>query len=36
MANLTEEQTMLRDAAKNWVAEKSPVTAFRKMRDCRQ
>ena len=33
MANLTEEQTMLRDAAKNWVAEKSPVTAFRKMRD---
>jgi alkylation response protein AidB-like acyl-CoA dehydrogenase len=33
MANLTEEQTMLRDAAKAWVAEKSPVTAFRKMRD---
>ena len=33
MANLTEEQTMLRDAAKSWVAEKSPVTAFRKMRD---
>ena len=25
---------MLRDAAKCWVAEKSPVTAFRKMRDC--
>ena len=33
MANLTEEQTMLRDSAKSWVAEKSPVTAFRKMRD---
>src|SRR5271163_3563727 len=33
MANLTEEQSMLRDAAKSWVAEKSPVTAFRKMRD---
>jgi alkylation response protein AidB-like acyl-CoA dehydrogenase len=33
MAVLSEEQTMLRDAAKSWVAEKSPVTAFRKMRD---
>ncbi|MBI1328567.1 MAG: acyl-CoA dehydrogenase [Alphaproteobacteria bacterium] len=33
MAVLTEEQTMLRDAAKAWVAEKSPVTAFRKVRD---
>ncbi len=33
MAVLTEEQTMLRDAAKAWVAEKSPVTAFRKLRD---
>lgn len=33
MANLTEEQTLLRDAAKSWVAEKSPVTAFRKLRD---
>src|SRR5215469_1779032 len=33
MANLNEEQTMLRDSAKSWVAEKSPVTAFRKMRD---
>lgn len=33
MAVLSEEQTMLRDAAKNWVSEKSPVTAFRKMRD---
>lgn len=33
MAVLTEEQTMLRDAAKSWVAEKSPVTAFRKVRD---
>ncbi|MBI3676827.1 MAG: acyl-CoA/acyl-ACP dehydrogenase [Proteobacteria bacterium] len=33
MAVLTEEQTMLRDAAKSWVAEKSPVTALRKVRD---
>ena len=33
MAVLTEEQSMLRDAAKSWVQEKSPVTAFRKMRD---
>ena len=33
MAVLTEEQSMLRDAAKSWVSEKSPVTVFRKMRD---
>jgi len=33
MAVLSEEQTMLRDAAKSWVSEKSPVTAFRKVRD---
>ncbi|MGZ8370695.1 MAG: acyl-CoA dehydrogenase family protein [Caulobacteraceae bacterium] len=33
MAVLTEEQSMLRDAAKSWVQEKSPVNAFRKMRD---
>jgi alkylation response protein AidB-like acyl-CoA dehydrogenase len=33
MAVFTEEQTMLRDAAKAWVQEKSPVTAFRKLRD---
>ena len=33
MAVLTEEQTMLRDAAKAWVKDKSPVTAFRKLRD---
>ncbi len=33
MAVFTEEQTMLRDAAKAWVAEKSPVTTFRKLRD---
>src|SRR5436190_14873318 len=33
MAVLTEEQSMLRDAAKSWVQEKSPVTAFRRMRD---
>jgi alkylation response protein AidB-like acyl-CoA dehydrogenase len=33
MAVLSEEQTMIRDGAKSWVQEKSPVTAFRKMRD---
>ena len=33
MAVLTEEQNMLRDAARSWVQEKSPVTAFRRMRD---
>ena len=33
MAVLSEEQTMLRDAAKAWVQEKSPVSAFRKVRD---
>jgi len=33
MAVLNEEQTMIRDQAKAWVQEKSPVTAFRKMRD---
>ena len=33
MAVLTEEQTLLRDAAKTWTQEKSPVTAFRKVRD---
>jgi alkylation response protein AidB-like acyl-CoA dehydrogenase len=33
MAVLTEEQTMLRDAAKAWVQEKSPVAALRKLRD---
>ena len=33
MAVFTEEQTMLHDAAKAWVADKSPVTAFRKLRD---
>jgi alkylation response protein AidB-like acyl-CoA dehydrogenase len=33
MAVLTEEQSMLRDAARSWVQEKSPVTAFRRMRD---
>ncbi len=33
MAVLTEEQTMLRDQASNWVREKSPVTQFRAMRD---
>jgi alkylation response protein AidB-like acyl-CoA dehydrogenase len=33
MAVLTEEQSMLRDAARDWVREKAPVTAFRKVRD---
>ena len=33
MAVLTEEQTMLRDAAKAWAQEKSPVIQFRKLRD---
>ena len=33
MAVLSEEQTMLRDGAKEWVAEKAPVSAFRKLRD---
>ncbi len=33
MAVLTEEQSMLRDSARTWIQEKSPVTAFRKVRD---
>ena len=33
MAVLTEEQSMLRDAAKAWVQEKAPVGALRKARD---
>jgi alkylation response protein AidB-like acyl-CoA dehydrogenase len=33
MAVLTEEQSMLRDAARTWTQEKSPVSAFRKVRD---
>ncbi len=33
MAVLSEEQSMLRDSARTWTQEKSPVTAFRKMRD---
>jgi alkylation response protein AidB-like acyl-CoA dehydrogenase len=33
MAVLSEEQTMLRDGAKDWVTEKAPVSAFRKLRD---
>jgi len=35
MAVLTEEQTMLRDAAKDWTGEKSPVAALRKLRDAK-
>jgi alkylation response protein AidB-like acyl-CoA dehydrogenase len=33
MAVLTEEQTMLRDAAKDWTSEKAPVAALRALRD---
>lgn len=33
MAVLTEEQSMLRDAARAWVQEKAPVAALRKARD---
>lgn len=33
MAALTEEQSMLKDQAKSWVTEQSPVLKFREMRD---
>ncbi|MCC6917997.1 MAG: acyl-CoA dehydrogenase family protein [Alphaproteobacteria bacterium] len=33
MAALTEEQTLLRDSARAWVKDKSPVSALRKLRD---
>jgi alkylation response protein AidB-like acyl-CoA dehydrogenase len=33
LALLTEEQVMIRDAARAWTQEQSPVTAFRRMRD---
>lgn len=33
MAVLTEEQTMLRDMAREWADNESPVTAFRRVRD---
>jgi alkylation response protein AidB-like acyl-CoA dehydrogenase len=33
MAVLTEEQSLFKDSARTWTQEKSPVTAFRKMRD---
>ncbi len=33
MAVLNEEQTMLRDAAKSWAQESSPVSSLRKLRD---
>ena len=36
MALLSEEQILLRDAAKAWVADKAPVTALRKLRDSDQ
>ena len=35
MAVLTEEQTMLRDAAKGWTTDSAPVGALRKLRDAR-
>lgn len=33
MAVLTEEQTMLRDMARDWAGNESPVSAWRKLRD---
>lgn len=33
MAVLSEEQSMLRDMAQDWVNNESPVSAFRKLRD---
>jgi alkylation response protein AidB-like acyl-CoA dehydrogenase len=33
MAALNEEQTILRDSAREWVKDKSPVSALRKLRD---
>ncbi|MEQ8861602.1 MAG: acyl-CoA dehydrogenase family protein [Pseudomonadales bacterium] len=33
MAALNEEQTLIRDQAKNWATAESPVTKFRQMRD---
>lgn len=33
MASLSEEQEMLRDMARDWATNESPVTAFRKIRD---
>jgi alkylation response protein AidB-like acyl-CoA dehydrogenase len=33
MAVLTEEQSLLRDSARTWTQDKSPVSAFRRMRD---
>jgi alkylation response protein AidB-like acyl-CoA dehydrogenase len=35
MAMLTEEQTMLRDTAREWAQNEAPVSAFRKVRDGR-
>lgn len=36
MAILTEEQSMLRDSAREWVRERAPVSAFRRSRDAGQ
>ena len=35
MAILNDEQIMLRDAAKDWTQEKSPVSALRKLREAK-
>ena len=35
MAALNDEQTMLRDMAREWADNESPVTAFRKLRNAR-
>jgi alkylation response protein AidB-like acyl-CoA dehydrogenase len=35
MAVLTEDQTMLRDMAREWADNEAPVTAFRRMRDAK-
>ncbi|HSG91692.1 MAG TPA: acyl-CoA dehydrogenase family protein [Pseudomonadales bacterium] len=35
MAALTEEQTLIRDQAKSWVTEQSPVRKFRELRDAK-
>jgi alkylation response protein AidB-like acyl-CoA dehydrogenase len=36
MAVLTDEQTMLRDMAREWASNESPVTAWRKVRDANE
>lgn len=36
MAVLTDEQTMLRDMARDWAGNESPVSAWRKVRDANE